>query len=287
MTDAGDPPPIAPPTHRSFSRVLLATLGIALLLLGIGAAIARTFYVANFQVPDADMAPTLLRGDRILVRKDAYRTRDHGLPERGDLVVFRHPEHPEQEFVERVIGIPGDTITVQDGAAFINGWRIPTCVAGVADVDLGAGPRTGFAVLELIGDATYLVFRDPPKHSHEEESETHATRGQNEGPFTVPNNEVFVLGDNREHSNDSRYWRDGKGAGVPVDHIKGRATLLWKSGKSGHLVWSKPGSNLTAAPKCPEGFPPGTCDAIERCLSIRPPREQMSPPPSSSASEPH
>lgn len=270
---------MTPPTRRSLLKIVLP---VALGLLLLGGAVARGFYVETHKVAHTGMAPTLSLGDRIFVRKDAYG-KGRG-PARGDIIVFRDPEHPDRDSIDRVIGLPGDTITVQDGAAFINGWRIPTCVAGLADVDSGEGPRAGFAVLELIGDATYLVFRDPPKHSHGEEAEEHPPRGQNEGPFTVPNNEVFVLGDNREHSDDSRYWSEGRGKGVPVDQIRGRATTVWMSQKTRRLALSKPGSNLTAAPQCPEGFLAATCEAIGRCLSIRPPPEQMSPPaPSQSA----
>jgi signal peptidase I len=276
MTAPADSAPITTPRrHSRFRRWGLPT---ALALVLGGAYVARTFYIESFKVPQQGMAPTLVGGDHIFVRKDAYGIRQHAVPARGDIVVFRSPENPAQDMVQRVIGVPGDTIVVQQGAVFINGWRVPTCVAGVVEVEVDGKNVAGFAVVELLGDTAYLVFHDPPKHEHEhgEESEEHAHPRESEGPYTVSHNEVFVLGDNREHSEDSRYWFDGRGGGVPVGHIKGRASSIWMSNRKTKSVWG--GASLAVPPKCPEGFSEGTCAGVERCLSNRPSRDQTTPP---------
>jgi signal peptidase I len=90
---------------------------------------------------------------------------------------------------------------------------------------------------------------------------------------------VFVLGDNRENSDDSRGWFEGRGGGVRVDQIKGRASTIWSSiDEAGHIPWSRVGRDVTGPPKCPDGFPPATCTALEQCLANRPPRSATTPP---------
>jgi signal peptidase I len=279
MTASGDPPPIAPPNRRSALRAIGIPIALVLATLASAFLLARAFYVDAFKVSPPDMAPNLVAGDHIVVRKDAYRPREHRVPARGDIIVFGHPEHPEHQLVERVIGLPGDTITVEQGAVFINGWRIPTCVAGIVEIDVGDKVRPGFAVLELLGDTAYVVFHDPPAREHGEESEQQHHRPESEGPYTVPLNEVFVLGDNREHSQDSRHWLEGRGRGVRVDDIKGRASSIGMAfGKGGKINWSRVGASLIGGPKCPEGFPAAPCSALERCLANRPPPESTRPP---------
>jgi signal peptidase I len=281
---------------------LFAVVAVALgPLVLAGAAIAiRTFGVEAFAVPSPSMAPTLFAGDNILVRKNAYGWQKRRLPERGDLVLFPSPERPQNSFVKRVIGLPGDTIRLERGIVFINGWRVPTCVAGLGKVEVSGKEHTGVVLVELLGDTAYLVLHDDAgeheghaapqdqagqsegAHANESEEhghhEAHDHRGGTQGPYTVLDNEVFVLGDNRENSHDSRGWFGGRGGGVKVDHIEGRATAIWMSvDGAGRVDWSRMGST-SGAPKCPKGFLPATCAGLEKCLANRPPRETTTPP---------
>jgi len=158
----------------------------ALIVAAILALIIRTFVVQAFKIPSGSMEDTLLIGDHLLVNKFIYGTQlpfsdDPVLairqPERGDIIVFEFPEDKDKsyfkrrDFIKRVVGLPGDTIEIRNKNVFINGERYITPEAVYKDGNLTAGPR------------------------------------DNMPPVTVPDDNYFVMGDNRDRSYDSRFWR--------------------------------------------------------------------------------
>jgi len=158
----------------------------ALIVAAILALIIRTFVVQAFKIPSGSMEDTLLIGDHLLVNKFIYGTQlpfsdDPVLairqPERGDIIVFEFPEDKDKsyfkrrDFIKRVVGLPGDTIEIRNKNVFVNGERYITPEAVYKDGNLTAGPR------------------------------------DNMPPVTVPDDNYFVMGDNRDRSYDSRFWR--------------------------------------------------------------------------------
>jgi signal peptidase I len=156
--------------------------------------------------PGDSMLPTLDVGRPIDVKKL------DGAPGRGRVIVFRAPEAPDREYVKRVIGIPGDTLSMNGTEMVVNGTPIPRCAVGTwRYVEREGSVRTGELWLEAIDGATWLIFHDA------------AAPSGPTGPWTVAPGEVFVLGDNREHSHDSRVWFGGKGGGLPLELVVGAA----------------------------------------------------------------
>jgi len=178
----------------------------ALLIAIIFVNFARIFVFQAFKIPTGSMIDNLLIGDHIIVNKFIYGPANDGpfsrlFPlrdvRRGDIIVFRYPIDPNTDFVKRVVGLPGDTVMIRDKQVSINGQPLPE-------------PYTIFV------DQT--VF--PLQYSLPEQ---YRARDQF-GPFTVPQGQYFAMGDNRDRSNDSRFWGT-----VPRELIKGRAFLVYWS----------------------------------------------------------
>ena len=163
-------------------------------------------------------------------------------PPVGNQVVYK----PDQDFIKRVVALPGDTLEALDGRPIINGWRPPECKVGTYAYTWGEGAygtREGDLVVEYIGEQAFLAFFDgqsaaldgEPRHcDHDKDCDTGlACRshvcGSLQGPYRVKPGEAWVMGDNRNNSHDSRSWWEGKGGGVPFDFIKGRALVVWLS----------------------------------------------------------
>ncbi len=188
---------------RSFFPVLLVVL------------LLRSFLVEPFQIPSGSMRPTLEVGDFILVNKFTYGLRlpvintevvDFGEPERGDVMVFRFPQEPSVNFIKRVIGLPGDRIRYEGKQLYINGEPVTKEL-------VNANPDTAPGEMEfdeLLGDAAHVIYNNP------------RDPGPQVRELTVPKGHYFMMGDNRDHSNDSRYW-----GFVPEDNIVGKAFAVW------------------------------------------------------------
>lgn len=199
----GQREPLLVDYSKSFFPVILLVL------------LLRSFLAEPFHIPSSSMVPTLLVGDFILVNKYDYGIRlpvlhtkiiKVGEPRRGDVAVFRFPNDPSVDFIKRIVGLPGDHIVYRDKTLYING------VAMSRD-DLGAyaGPDADGAELgrEHLGETEHEVLTMPGRYS-------------NEGEWTVPTGEYFAMGDNRDNSNDSRYW-----GFVPEENLVGKAFFIW------------------------------------------------------------
>ncbi len=210
--------------------------------------VVRSFLVEPFRIPSGSMIPTLLVGDFILVNKFAYGVRlpvanvkilPVGDPQRGDVMVFRYPKNQTLDYIKRVIGIPGDTVTYRNKKLTINGEAVPMQEIGAFQYR-DTGQETG--QLQLVESRQFTETISGHEHAtliEDTQSTLHVMRVEDfehkgactydaEG-FTcrVPAGHYFMMGDNRDRSSDSRYW-----GFVPEDHIVGKAFLIW-------LNWSE------------------------------------------------
>ncbi len=185
---------------RSFFPVLLIVL------------VLRSFLVEPFQIPSGSMLPTLEVGDFILVNKYAYGLRlpvagtkvvEMDDPQRGDVMVFKFPDDGRTNYIKRVIGVPGDHIRYRNKTLYINGVEVPTeFIASLPPVELHR---------EYLDETAHEIFL------------TMGSRGgAGEGEWLVPEDAYFVMGDNRDNSNDSRFW-----GFVPDELVVGKAFAIW------------------------------------------------------------
>ena len=177
-------------TRKSVFREYLEAAIIAIVL----ALFIRTFVIQAFKIPSGSMKPTLLVGDHLLVNKFIYGIKIPFIhktiipisdPRRGDIIVFIYPVDKKKDFIKRVIGLPGDRIKIMNRKISING-KIVSDPFGTYDNNL--------------------------------------QRNENFGPISVPKDSLFVMGDNRDHSYDSRYW-----GFVPMEFVKGKALIIYWS----------------------------------------------------------
>ncbi len=196
--------------RKSVFREYFEAIIIALL----AALFIRTFIVQAFKIPSGSMIPTLQIGDHILVNKLVYGIRvpfwgnymvRYGKPHKGDVVVFVYPKDRSKDFIKRVIGVEGDQVEIRRKKVYINGKPVEDLYAHFEDGEILLGPF----------------------HSRD-----------NYGPKTVPENNIFVLGDNRDRSHDSRFW-----GFVNFKDVKGKAFIIYWSwdGNDRWVRWERLG----------------------------------------------
>jgi len=187
--------------NKSSIRETIEAVVVAFLI----AIVIRTFVIQAFKIPSGSMIPTLLVGDHILVNKfllgapvdipftniTLFRMPGLRKPQRGDIIVFKYPEDPTRDFIKRVIGVGGDVIIGKDKTVYVNGRRLVEHYTQHVDDEIKPGQFD---------------------------------RRDNFGPIVVPKGDVFVMGDNRDQSYDSRFW-----GFVPDSEIKGKAIIIYWS----------------------------------------------------------
>jgi signal peptidase I len=211
-------------TVREYSESIAVAVAIALLL--------RAFVIEAFQIPSGSMIPTLEIGDHIFVSKFAYGIgipfTDKKIlawhhPQRGDVIVFKYPHDTSTDYIKRVIGLPGDKVEVRHNEIFINGNPMPRELV-----------NERYSHHECPHGSCELWLEHLDGHAH---SALHQLRPPTEfGPVEVPAGNVFVMGDNRDNSNDSRVWGT-----VRFELIKGRALIVWWSRDPERGGWSPSG----------------------------------------------
>lgn len=196
--------------------------------------VLRSFLFEPFRIPSGSMIPTLHIGDLILVNKYDYGVRlpvinkkiiDINSPQRGDVMVFRYPENPSQDYIKRVIGIPGDKVAYQNKRIYINGQPVST-----KRIDDYLHPERLYysrQYTEKLGQISYKVLNDEDAPAFIPDAAQFPQRENclynNSGVIcTVPPGHYFMLGDNRDNSRDSRFW-----GFVPEENIVGKAFFIW------------------------------------------------------------
>ena len=223
-----------PPADVSFGRAAAAIAVLGAVIFG-----SRARLVEIARVTGPSMEPTLNPGDRLVVNKVAYgfrlplsrRALRAKPPQRGDLIVFSNPDRGPDEpasIVKRVLGLPGDEVAIVNGSPVINGWVVPSCDVGPFLNADGTRLLRGRLAVEVLADRAYLTLRAP-------------LDDERFPRFRVPPGEVFVLGDDRPVSRDSRAWNGGRGGGVPIDAVEGRVSRLAAAvGSTGRLDLGHP-----------------------------------------------
>ena len=191
--------------RKSTLREYFESIVIAVIL----ALFVRTFIVQAFKIPTGSMENNLLIGDHLLVNKFVFGPAPTaferallpiGTIKRRDVLVFKYPEEPERDFIKRVIGLPGETVELREKKVYVNGTAL---------------------------DEPYVHFLTAPSVPSELHEVTSFDVRERYGPVTVPANHYFVMGDNRDNSQDSRYW-----GFLPRAYVKGKALMVYWSYES-------------------------------------------------------
>ncbi|MFC1532357.1 signal peptidase I [Thermodesulfobacteriota bacterium] len=196
-------------TFREYAEALVIAIILALFI--------RTFVIQAFKIPSGSMTPTLLIGDHLLVNKFIYGIKIPFIdrfviqfknPMRGDIVVFKWPVDESKDFIKRVIGLEGDIIEIKKDILYINGKKINTEYVGkYSDKWISQADKYE----EFLGEDKHYILDQKIQY-------------ENFGPITVPQKSIFVMGDNRDNSQDGRYW-----GFVTLNKIKGKALIIYFS----------------------------------------------------------
>ena len=218
-TRAADTAPMAPQAFRkSTVREYFESIVIAVIL----ALFIRTFVVQAFKIPTGSMENNLLIGDHLLVNKFVFGPSETrlerallpmGTIKRGDVIVFKYPEEPDRDYIKRVIGLPGETVELKAKKIYINGMPL---------------------------DEPYVHFLEPPSAETDVHEVTSIDVRERYGPVTVPPDQFFVMGDNRDNSQDSRYW-----GFLRRDYVKGKALLIYWSYEADREDYETEGAGAT------------------------------------------
>ncbi len=213
------------------------THGLGSYILAIGVALTiRWAFMEAYVIPSQSMLPSLLIHDHIFVNKSVYGIRvpfsekwliEFGKPKRGEVIVFKYPRDKSTFYIKRVVGIPGDKIFYEDGKLFVNDKEMPKVAAPepgaydyVRDVDLQGEGKMPF---ETKSDFEHYI-EDIDGVKHDVLLRKGSYLGETFGPVYVPEGQLFVMGDNRNRSSDSRVW-----GFVPYEYVLGRAMFVWLS----------------------------------------------------------
>jgi len=215
--------PILVEYARSFFPIILIVL------------VVRSFLFEPFRIPSESMMPTLLSGDFIFVNKYAYGLRlpavnvkvlPVGEPKRGDVIVFRLPSDPSVNYIKRLVGLPGDHISVRDKLVYLNGEQLPIKLDGVYEEH---GYHDARLATEQLGDVSHHVLFMPERWTRDYDA-------------VVPEGHYFFMGDNRDNSRDSRYPEVGF---VPEENLVGKAVRIWLSWNIPHApLWERIGQAI-------------------------------------------
>ncbi|MGC4090111.1 MAG: signal peptidase I [Polyangiaceae bacterium] len=249
--------------HESWKQS--ASFALLLFAVGLAAITLRGCAFQVYRVSSGSMLPSLLPGEYVLATRSSYAS--GALPRRAELLVFqREGQEADGDLVKRVIGLPGDRIEmVRGGHPVINGWTVPSCDAGQYVQFSGDEVVEGRLVVEFLGSASYLTVHTP--------------WGQPMTPYVVKPGEVFVIGDDRNQSRDSRSWADGNPRGLKLGEARGRVLSSLAMAAPGRapryrLLDSSRRTSLDLPTLDTRELQAG----IQRCLATRPLQTEPPPP---------
>lgn len=248
-----------PSKRLKWPWILVGTLIAAFIVLRVA--------MPSYKIPSGAMIPSLVPGDTL------FALRSSAMPGRGDIVVFRFPENESQLFTKRVLGIPGDKLEFVSGRVVLNGKLVPNCHVG-AYVHEGHGYEL---YLEALGEAIYgtLLSKKPSEwKSCSDSSECPSGEGCGgglcgniQGPFSVGPGELWMVGDNRDNSHDSRSWGLGRGTALPQQNLVAAARMIGFSSSPIEFEHSRGFAPANGPPILPRAIAPALGPAMQTCKS--------------------